>query len=108
MSKDILTRNPQTTTAPLLNLTRTGTLRAEGSLGSEDEMTRPSKDLGPDRRTDLKTDNADNIFMDDVSRRPVLRPSRSLIPFCRSPPLFNLTLERLMSELGSKSTLLGS
>lgn len=67
VSKDINTNHPPSNTTPAIHtLARTGTLKAEGSLGSEDEMTRPSKDLGADRRGEFKPDNADNLFMEDV------------------------------------------
>ena len=69
ISKDIHLNFP--TTAPVGQLLmRTGTLKAEGSAGSEEEMAvRPSKELSSVQKAEFigKFDNADNIFMDDVS-----------------------------------------
>ena len=65
--KDIMINHPVTSTQPAL-VTRTGTLKAEASMGSEEEMVRLSKDLGVnEKRGDMtKGNDADNIFMEDV------------------------------------------
>lgn len=49
--------------APLL--TRTGTLKAETSVGSEEEISRIAKE-GSKNDSALKDNNADRIFIDDV------------------------------------------
>ncbi len=71
VSKDILITYPVSTGPPPAQLViRTGTLKAEGSIGSEEEMTvRPSRDLNPVQKAEFvgKADTADNIFMEDVS-----------------------------------------
>lgn len=71
ISKDIHTNFPASGGVPPVQLiTRTGTLKAEGSAGSEEEMAvRPSKELSSVQKAEFigKFDNADNIFMDDVS-----------------------------------------
>ena len=72
--------HPVTSTQPTL-VTRTGTLKAEASMGSEEEMVRLSKDLGVnEKRGDMtKGNDADNIFMEDVrppSPLPVVQISR--------------------------------
>lgn len=69
ISKDIHTNYPAaSTSAPIQLLSRSGTLKAEGSLGSEDEIIRPSKDLNVVQKAEFlgKADNADNLFMEDV------------------------------------------
>ena len=65
--------HPVTSTQPAL-VTRTGTLKAEASMGSEEEMVRLSKDLGVnEKRGDMtKGNDADNIFMEDVRPPPLL------------------------------------
>lgn len=70
ISKDIHTNHAVSPTAnPIQLIMRSGTLKAEGSVGSEEEMARPSKELGPVQKTEYlnKVDTADNIFMEDVS-----------------------------------------
>ena len=71
ISKDIHINYPSSNgTLPGQLITRTGTLRAEGSAGSEEEMSvRPSKELNSAQKAEFigKFDNADNIFMEDVS-----------------------------------------
>lgn len=70
VSKDINLTYPATSNGPPAQLlTRTGTLKAESSVGSEEEMlVRPSKELNNVQKAEFlgKFDNADNIFMDDV------------------------------------------
>lgn len=71
ISKDIHTNYPAIGNNPAGQLlTRTGTLKAESSVGSEEEMAvRPSKELSSVQKAEFigKFDNADNMFMDDVS-----------------------------------------
>ncbi|CAL1699526.1 unnamed protein product [Somion occarium] len=68
VSKDILVNYPPTTTSQPTLITRTGTLKTEASLGSEEDMIRPSKDLGvAEKRGDVtKGNDADNLFMEDI------------------------------------------
>jgi hypothetical protein len=53
---------------PVQLIVRSGTLKAESSVGSEEEMSRPSKDLNPVQKAEFvgKAETADNIFMEDV------------------------------------------
>ncbi len=71
ISKDIHINYPASSgTLPGQLITRTGTLKAEGSVGSEEEMSvRPSRELNSAQKAEFvgKFDNADNIFMEDVS-----------------------------------------
>ena len=63
VSKDISTTYPHTpppTLAPQL-LTRAGTLKAESSIGSEEEFGKLRTDY-----SSSKSDNYDNMFMEDV------------------------------------------
>jgi hypothetical protein len=71
VSKDILSSHPPSGThsGPPSTLTRAGTLKAESSIGSEDELGRL---LGREKETQksdftAKADNADNVFIEDVS-----------------------------------------
>ncbi|KAK7676155.1 hypothetical protein QCA50_020866 [Cerrena zonata] len=66
--KDILINHPVTSGQPSM-ITRTGTLKAEASAGSEEEMVRLSKDLGVnEKRGDMtKGNDTDNIFMEDIT-----------------------------------------
>ncbi len=73
ISKDIHQNHPTGAPVnPVQLIVRSGTLKAEGSLGSEEEMSRPSKDLNPVQKADFvgKVETADNIFMEDVSIDP--------------------------------------
>lgn len=73
ISKDIHQNHPTGAPVnPVQLIVRSGTLKAEGSLGSEEEMSRPSKDLNPVQKADFvgKVETADNIFMEDVSTDP--------------------------------------
>ena len=74
VSKDILTNYPPSANgvAPVQLVMRSGTLRAEGSLTSEEDVVRPSKDLTAAQRTEIlgKVETSDNLFMDDVSGSP--------------------------------------
>jgi hypothetical protein len=84
VAKDILATYPPTA-APGLSgvslISRTGPLKAESSLASEDDIGRIGRDIKEGSKTDFvaKVDNnADNLFIEDVSRlfafflRPVL------------------------------------
>lgn len=82
VSKDISTSypySPPPTLAPQLT-NRTGTLKAESSIGSEEEFGKLRSDY-----TSSKTDNYDNTFMEDVS-----------LP---SPPPRNVPCDRQFSLL---------
>jgi hypothetical protein len=66
VSKDIHTTYPATTTIGLAGplITRSGTLKAESSIGSEDDIARMTKEGS---KGDLSKDNnADKLFIDDV------------------------------------------
>lgn len=67
VSKDIMMHHPPTAVVPPTHpLNRTATLKTEGSMGSEEDMIRPSKDLPQaERKGENKSDN-DNLFMEDV------------------------------------------
>ncbi|KAI0703720.1 spindle pole body interacting protein [Cytidiella melzeri] len=71
ISKDIHQNYPAAgvPVPPVQLITRSGTLKAEGSLGSEEEMSRPSKDLNPTQKADFvgKAETADNVFMEDIT-----------------------------------------
>ena len=72
VSKDISTTYPYTpppTLGPQL-VSRTGTLKAESSIGSEEEFGKLRSDY-----SNSKSDNYDNLFMEDVSF-----PSRVALP----------------------------
>ncbi|KAI0090336.1 docking domain of Afi1 for Arf3 in vesicle trafficking-domain-containing protein [Irpex rosettiformis] len=69
ISKDIHQNHPAGMPAnPVQLIVRSGTVKAEGSLGSEEEMSRPSKDLNPVQKAEFvgKVETADNIFMEDI------------------------------------------
>lgn len=76
VSKDIHTNHPPTATgiAPVQLVMRSGTLKAEGSIGSEDEVIRPSRELNAVQKAEFlgKAETTDNVFMDDVSLSPAL------------------------------------
>ncbi|PCH35230.1 spindle pole body interacting protein [Wolfiporia cocos MD-104 SS10] len=69
VSRDIHTNYPAN---PILSqsqlIIRTGTLRAEGSAGSEEDTVRPSRDGGSTARTEFaaRSDSADNLFTEDI------------------------------------------
>ena len=71
VSKDIQMNYPPSATGapPVQLIMRSGTLKAEGSLTSEEDFVRPSKDLNAVQKAELlgKAETTDNIFMDDVS-----------------------------------------
>ncbi|EMD35474.1 hypothetical protein CERSUDRAFT_116221 [Gelatoporia subvermispora B] len=68
VSKDIHVNHPATASGqpPLV---RTGTLRAEGSIGSEEDVVRaPSKEATAAQKTEYanKADHKDNVFIEDI------------------------------------------
>jgi hypothetical protein len=68
VSKDIHTSFPPTSvTSPISPqlILRTGTLKAEGSVGSEDDIGRGRE--GQKSEFTARTDSVDNLFMEDVS-----------------------------------------
>ena len=68
ISKDIHSSHP-THGGPPSTLTRVGTLKAESSIGSEDELGRLPGREKETQKSDFtaKADNADNVFIEDVS-----------------------------------------
>ncbi len=75
---------------------RTGTLKAESSVGSEEEAVRvQTKEGGPAQKPESagRPDSADNVFIDDVStlslftRMPVTQ-LRCIDPRCHCIALF--------------------
>ncbi|KAI0346507.1 spindle pole body interacting protein [Trametopsis cervina] len=69
ISKDIHQNYPAAALPSSVQLiARSGTLKAEGSLGSEEEFSRPSKDLNVTSKAEFvgKADTADNVFMEDI------------------------------------------
>lgn len=65
-------------------MSRTGTLRAEASIGSEDELGRLS---GRDKETPrsdytAKADSADNVFIEDVSAQEITNSAHDIFPSC--------------------------
>jgi len=95
VAKDIHATYPVSNTAPLSApmITRTGTLKTEASVGSEDEIARMAKE---GLKGDLyKDNNADRIFIEDVSACDFVTPSRmfqvdsgeSPDPSCNRRPL---------------------
>lgn len=71
VSKDIQVNHPPTApgAAPVQLVMRSGTLKAEGSLTSEEDFVRPSKDLTAAQKAEVlgKAETIDNLFMEDVS-----------------------------------------
>ena len=74
VSKDIHSSHPPsgTHTGPPSILTRSGTLKAESSVGSEDELGRLPGREKESQKSDFsaKADSADNVFIEDVSVQP--------------------------------------
>lgn len=75
--KDIFINHPASWT-PTSNslIVRTGTLKAESSVGSEEEVMRvQTKDGGSGQKPELagRPDSADNVFIDDVRTWPARR-----------------------------------
>jgi hypothetical protein len=72
VSKDIHVNHPPIAPGvpPVQLVIRSGTLKAEGSIGTEEESgVRPSKELNAVQKAEFlgKAETTDNIFMDDVS-----------------------------------------
>jgi hypothetical protein len=92
VSKDIHSSHPPSGTqaGPPSILTRSGTLKAESSIGSEDDLGRLPGREKETQKSDFtaKADNADNIFIEDVSVQDgqwkPIRSNASLVPFLRS------------------------
>lgn len=65
VSKDIHSTYPPSNTIGIAGpfITRTGTLKAESSVGSEDDIAKLAKE---GTKTDVSKDNADKMFIDDV------------------------------------------
>lgn len=76
VSKDIHSSHPQSGTqgGPPSLIARTGTLKAEASIGSEDDLGRISGREKEAPRSDYtaKADSADNVFIEDVSAQEVV------------------------------------
>jgi hypothetical protein len=71
VSKEIHTAHPPSgaQVAPLSTLSRSGTLKAESSIGSEDDFGRLPGREKESQKNDFtaKADSADNVFIEDVS-----------------------------------------
>jgi hypothetical protein len=71
VSKDIHSSHPPSGnhSGPPSTLARVGTLKAESSIGSEDELGRLPGREKDTQKSDFsaKADNADNVFIEDVS-----------------------------------------
>lgn len=69
VAKDIHSTYPPSATIGLGGplITRSGTLKAESSLGSEDDISRMTKEGSKD----VNKDNADKLFIDDVQFIPL-------------------------------------
>jgi len=70
VSKDIHSSHPSGNHAGMSStLARNGTLRAESSIGSEDDLGRLPGRENQASKNDFtaKADNADNVFIEDVS-----------------------------------------
>jgi len=79
VSKDINISHPPTNipSGMLPLISRTGTLKAEGSIGSEDDFGRVSgREKESKSDFNAKVDNADNMFIEDVS---VSRPTERVV-----------------------------
>ncbi|KAF9478627.1 spindle pole body interacting protein [Pholiota conissans] len=65
VAKDIHTTYPPNVTIGLAGplITRSGTLKAESSIGSEDDIAKLTKE---GTKTDVSKDNADKMFIDDI------------------------------------------
>ena len=102
VSKDISAACPYTpppTLAPHLT-NRTGTLKAESSIGSEEEFGKLRTDY-----TSSKSENYDNMFMEDVSFSPPAQHSLRPIPLgLRSYQPFRTISARASSGLDSRIT----
>ncbi|KAI0819413.1 spindle pole body interacting protein [Trametes gibbosa] len=68
VSKDIHLNHPASWSSSNPLIIRTGTLKAEGSVGSEEDAVRVQKEGGPTQKTEFagRPDSADNMFIEDV------------------------------------------
>jgi hypothetical protein len=89
VSKDIHSSHPPSGihAGPPSTLTRAGTLKVESSIGSEDELGRLPGREKETQKSDFtaKADNADNVFIEDVSAqdgqwKPIRIDAPHLIP----------------------------
>lgn len=89
VSKDIHSSHPPSGAhaGPPLTLMRAGTLRGESSIGSEDDLGRLPGREKEAQKSDFtaKADNADNVFIEDVSTqdgqwKPIRINAPHLIP----------------------------
>ena len=87
VSKDIHSSHPPSGTqgGPPSLILRTGTLKAEASIGSEDELGRISGRDKEAPRSDYtaKADSADNVFIEDVSAEEITNSERLLLTLFR-------------------------
>lgn len=70
VSKDIHLNHPASWSSSNPLIMRTGTVKAEGSIGSEEEAVRvPTKEGGSTQKPEFagRPDSADNVFIEDVS-----------------------------------------
>lgn len=76
VSKDIHVNYPPTSIQinnPSQLIIRTGTLKAEGSIGSEEDVIRPSGgNSAPRAEYSSKGESQDNMFVEDVSSCPLV------------------------------------
>jgi hypothetical protein len=93
VSKDIHSSHPPSGihAGPPSTLARAGTLKAESSIGSEDELGRLPGREKETQKSDFtaKADNADNVFIEDVSAQdgqwnPSVLMRLTSSPFVRS------------------------
>jgi len=88
VSKDIHSSHPPSGMQGLPALTtRTGTLKAEASIGSEDDLGRLSGREKEAPRGDYtaKADSADNVFIEDVSAQEVVMLISNSYPLLTLP-----------------------
>lgn len=99
VSKDIHSSHPPsgTQTGPISTLTRSGTLKAESSIGSEDELGRLPGREKETQKSDFtaKADSADNVFIEDVSAQDVQWVSIHI----NARPIFPVFLRLLLPSI---------
>ena len=106
--KDIYANHPATWN-PTSNqlIIRTGTLKSENSVGSEDEVVRvPTKEGAAPQKPEVsaKQDHPDNIFIEDVRTfRHVLRISLLLILVLIRPKWVDFRRDRITLLRGTHS-----
>lgn len=90
-------------------IVRSGTLKAEGSAGNEDEMLKgAARDGGGERKGDFLKDGTDNLFVEDVSSFLSVLKMSADVERQRSYLLSTTTLVRTLSVRDSQSTRLDS